>query len=779
MFAIGLRLPQRRETLTAMHRFFILSGTVLILATVWVAAAQPAAAEPAETAAIAMAAPEAASAEVGIGGIFRVGYWTGIRFPLAAGPPSPNSARTVETLDGDGVRVQFRQATAAGSSRSLTGDHSPWNYAVPGSATAPLRLYTQGDQPHTQGDQPYTQGDQPLWQGRFSGQAIGPAVPWVVVIGDTLGLETIGRSELLGRDASVAVAKIAAAADLPDQAAGWEGVDLLVVNATGTQLLASLDQDRIAAIAHWFTNGGRLLVSLGKEGEAMLSAAPWLAELIELPLQPASIRLDPGELEQYTLSTSRLPTLAGYELPAQGGRTIIAGRTVARQPARLVMERLVGMGRVVITSFAPDSPEMAAWPQRTALIARMHPGLLDVETHRRREARSVAAVAYDDLAGQVRAALDRFESHRRTPFSIVSLILLLLAALVGPLDYWLVNRVFGKPLLGWVSFPLSVLLVSGLILALNGRGDSTAALAAAHDTDAATGLRSNRIEIIDINAASGSPMARAVSLMHVSSPVAARVDIDFEVLPQLSDGSTSGQAAIPQPLTAPYGYPSTTFGGISIAGEDYSLPPYAIELFDHGGALAGGPIGFPLSPAGSKGWITRWSFQPALGETSGLSKRRGSELLTGSVTNPLDVDLLSGVLVYGNWAYLLPTRFRSGQTIESIESLRQKNFRWHLTRREALESSSRLDAWNVQMHDLDRLTEILMFESAAGGRDYTGLSNQLLGGLDLSHVLAHGHAILYGRLPMAMLQTHLPEERPTVSAVRVVLPVAPATLRGR
>src|SRR5690606_26019607 len=142
----------------------------------------------------------------------------------------------------------------------------------------------------------------------------------------------------------------------------------------------------------------------------------------------------------------------------------------------------------------------------------------------------------------------------------------------------------------------------------------------------------------------------------------------------------------------------------------------------------------PIAPAGSKGWMSRWGFQPTLRDTSGLSQRRGSELLTGSVANPLGADLFNGVLVYGNWAYLLPTRFRAGQRIETLDSLRQKNFRWHLSRREALENSSRMDTWDVQMHDdLERLAHVLMFETAIGGRDYTGLSNHPLRGLDLSH----------------------------------------------
>jgi hypothetical protein len=141
----------------------------------------------------------------------------------------------------------------------------------------------------------------------------------------------------------------------------------------------------------------------------------------------------------------------------------------------------------------------------------------------------------------------------------------------------------------------------------------------------------------------------------------------------------------------------------------------------------------------------------------------------------LQVDLLDAVLVYGNWCYLLPTRFRAGQTIASIDSLRQKNFRWHLSKREIADNASKLALWDVEMHDdWMRLTEMLMFESSAGGRDYTGLEHRPLRELDLTYALAFGDAILYGRLAEPILESPLKQERPTVSVARILLPVAPA-----
>lgn len=721
---------------------------------------------------------------VGIRGVYRPGNWTAVRVADRSGATESAFVEigAAETLDGDGTRVSYSQPPSDASDRDRT-----WAYAVPGTASAPLTIFAESAT---------DDGDASLIAaGRFPATAIEPSKPWIVVIGDPLGIETIGKNDLLGREASVATSIIESADELPDATAGWEGVDLLVINQPGAAILGDLSETQVATIQAWIRGGGRLFVSLGKGGTSLLEKSPWLSPLTAVGVDAAAIRLDPAALETFTSSQSRLSPLDGITLPETGGRTLLFGRTASRQPARLATEHLVGLGRVVVTSFAVDSPELLTWPQRLSLVTRLHPGLLDIETEKRRESRSITSVPYNDLAGQLRAALDRFDSHSRVPFSVVSLILLGLAALVGPLDYLLINRVVGKPLVGWISFPVSVVAIAALVVSLTGSRPVGATVGAAADpagevavtsdsSAAANGLRTNRIEIVDISAVSEPPVGRAISLTHVSSPTASRVDLSINIAAQWTAKRDSALGDVV--LTRPYGYSGPTFGGISIVGENRGMPRYQVQLDRVSNVaakatvneLAAVPLQFPIAPAGSKGFQSDWSFTPELGKIDGLAQRRGNELLTGSITNPLSVDILDGAVIFGNWVYLLPTRFRAGQTIESIESLRQKNFRWHLTRREALENASRLETWDVEMHsDLARLIEVMMFESSVGGRDYTGLANRAFGGWDLSYSIPFGHAILYGRFDQPMFQTGLPAERPTVSAVRVLLPVAPPAVK--
>jgi hypothetical protein len=99
-----------------------------------------------------------------------------------------------------------------------------------------------------------------------------------------------------------------------------------------------------------------------------------------------------------------------------------------------------------------------------------------------------------------------------------------------------------------------------------------------------------------------------------------------------------------------------------------------------------------------------------------------------------------------------------------------------------------LEAWDPSGDaDLDRLLDILAFYNAAGGQDYTTLSNYPLARLDLSRALDNRQAILVGRLPQPAValeieaadaaETLAGSERPgaarrTLSLIRVMLPVA-------
>ncbi|MCG8651961.1 MAG: hypothetical protein MI861_19125, partial [Pirellulales bacterium] len=610
--------------------------------------------------------------QVGIEGHYRAGRWTALRV-VGDGATSANCTE-IETRDGDGVRVIYRQSTplAAGG----------WGYVVPGTEAAPLIV--RGEQ-----DQLLSTRFPALGSPSRGASMIPLKMPWIVIIGDPMNIDQIGANDLLDRDSLVAASMPQTAAGFPDSVLGYDGVDMMVINGSGTELLASLSAAQRAAIAGWLTSGGHLFLSLGKSAPELFQAAPWLLEYLPLQADPIQmIKLDPSALETYISSTTPLERFEGVQLPKRGGRILITGRTTRRISTPFAAEYIAGLGRITVINADLDNAMFQQWPERLDLITRLTGSILI--PRKEESSATTRATAYDDLAGQLRVNLDQFSIKRPFGFSLLSLILMGLIAAVGPLDYLVVNRVFGRPLLGWFSFPLMAIGLSVLLAyqalpmaAHSGPVSARSGKAAHWETSGPDQqIRCNRMEFVDIDAIAGK--GRGYSVSYLYSHRALRTDVDV----RSSDSLASMAGQVNPMLTAPFGYPGESFGGIQMAIEDARLPTYLFAASaDNLNGLRGNLRGLPLAPRSSKSLATRFWFEPQL-PTLAMSRRPGSQLLQGGLTNPFPFDLLDGMLVYGNWVYLLPSRFPSGDQIATLEDLRQKNFRWQLSRQKALEENT-------------------------------------------------------------------------------------------
>ena len=692
-------------------------------------------------------------ASVGIKGHYRVGRWTGIRYV------GSERVQTIETRDGDGVQVQFQQA------RNI--NESKWGYAIPGSEAAPLLLKGENGT---------------VLSSRFPAEGSpsrGPSMiplrmPWIVVLGDPLGVDQIGANKLLNRDASIAVSIPDRATDLPDSVLGYEGVDMMMINAKSVDLLQSLDSQRRAAIQAWIEHGGHLFLTLGESSEDMFQAAPWLQSMLSLD-KIVTTKMDPSSVETYTSTQTPLNPFIGIQLPKDRGRVMLMGRTTRRVSIPIAVDYNTGLGRITVMAADLENEMFAAWPERLDLLTQLTGGILIPQ--QQDASATNRSTAYNDLAGQLRATLDQFEIKRQFGFSIVSLILMALIAAVGPLDYLLVNRFLGRPLLGWLSFPLMAVGLS-VVLAYQSRPHAEASpptVSHANNKD----LRCNRFEVVDIDAS--ARVGRGFKVSYLYSHEATLVDFHVTESESLKGISESMQ----QRLLAPFGHPGESFGGIQIAIEDGRLPSYAVPLQRHSdnaddaSSLDSSILKAPIASRSSKGIATQLQFTPKLVDDVVMQRRSGSELLQGELVNPLPFDVLDGMLVYRNWAYLLPTRFPAGGRISRVDSLRQKNFRWQLSRQQALESSTATEAWDPTAIDsIQRVAEMLMFHRAVGGSRYTGLNDEPLSFMDLSHVLSEDRCLLVGKVAdeFTTLKTTIGEieEEPagdSLTMIRVVLPV--------
>lgn len=683
---------------------------------------------------------EGSSVVVAFDGAYRVGRWTAVKVPSLG-------AWQLETVDGDGVRVRYTDQAEL---------PSRWRYVIPGRASAPLvvrRVDPAAEAPRTA--EPVT------LQPRFGDQPVAEDRRWVLVLGDSLGIDELGANALIGREGRFQTTVVREAEDLPDHSLGYQAIDTLVITASGLPLLKQLDDRVRGALRKWVEHGGRVVISLGASGQSLYEQSELVRELIPFQSPPLVVPMQPVAIEAAVNSDVRLERFEAVTLPTQGGEPLLIGRTQDRLSIAFAMRYRYGFGQVFAIAAALDEAPFADWPQRSELLTSLVPALR-VEGRASSQPRLSSEINYRDIAGQLRATLDRFESFATLPFAIVAAGLMILFVLVGPFDFWLVNRWLGRPLLGWISFPLLIAVVSIGLVWFVSRGPRRS-------------LVNNRFEVIDINAVQGS--GRGFRWDFVYAPQAER----FRMQPAWAD-ATAGLASELRPLhSAPYGFAGPTFGGVELQVEDPRLPAYDVAVQPADVGWASSVVDAPLAAASSKGVGTWWDFPFEFSKPSRLERVRRTEL-RGPLSNPLPVDVLDGMLLDRDTVYMLPSRFRAGDTIRQVEDLRPRVFRWLLTGRKQTEELTTSERWNqADDRDLKRLGEVLTFYGEAGGESYTGLTNVPLERLDLSGWLTDDRVLLIGRLEEPA--TEMQFDRTTddaesevvvgksVSIVRVLLPV--------
>lgn len=719
---------------------------------------------------------------IGLDGIYRIGRWCSVHTQdLSAGTAdlrsqSSSSLRdeseslplsgpiwSVETRDGDGTRVRYDMNSPSDANAEV--------YAKVGSESAPLIL---------------RRGDETLFDGRFP--PLGPTnerpvaiqreTPWVVVIGDTLGIETLGV-DLTNPAPRVAVSK-PNASDFPNHPLGYDGVDWIIINSAGVPTLQSLSESQTDAIAQWVKRGGQLFVSWGDEMDSPESGSDWLKRL--LPIKDYDqIDLNPSSLETFVKSQKPLDTFSGINLPRNVGEMILNGRTRRRVSTPFCVLYRSGFGNVVL--FAGDLVEdpIASWPDRLNLLNLfLDNELTDNEFAKGSNSGIDLQTSYDDLSGQLRSVMDRFEDSRRVPFSLLALVLLGFVALIGPIDYWFVNRVLGRPAVGWLTFTTAAIVVTGLLW---WRASSTTDARSSGQSQA-----SRRLEVVDIDLVDRT--GRGWTIDFLRTDTARLVDWD----PGPSDWFDKSFISSDAPTrfhVSPFGSAGPAFGSIGLTVEDERLPAYSVSLRSVGGDQRSELRRLPFAPRSSKGLLTTYDFAPIASMTGSAKVRRGGRILTGTFGNPLPVDLLNGKVIYQDTVYILSTRFPAGGTIADIDALPQKNFRSVLTNQKAIESGAQGEPWRQdQSVPMERVAEMMMHHQAAGGLRYTSLHHEELGQMDITGLIGADRCVLVGQIRDSALSALLEpspssESNPSESdfqqdrltMVRVVIPVEKPTTR--
>jgi hypothetical protein len=695
------------------------------------------------------------SAQVGIGNRAKAGYWTPIWLTLKAGSAGARGNLVVVTPDGDQAPVVYADQPGGKLDLDAGGEQRVMLYAKLGPVTAPIDVQLRD-------------GETTLWSKRLSGlpARLDATQPLFVSAGAELGLDAALKGVRRPDEEPPVAVHVSRASGLPDRWWGYEGVDCLVLTTSDPAFLSGLTEEQQTAVRQWVELGGRLVLCCGSRGKELYAEdSPWRELLPATGVIVGPLR-DRTGLE--SLTGSQLPWESDAFRPRPevtrlaGLHSIVVLDELGAGTDRPLVTRVPrAFGQVIFVGLDLNHPGFAAWAGRPALLSALIQRPEGGQHDRQAQAvQSVTHLGFEDLVGQLRAALDQFPGVTFVTFTTVSILTVLFLLLIGPGDYLLLSWLRLPRQWTWGTF--------GLVVAAFG----LAAWQLGADAHGSK-LRLNQVELVDIDAQTG--LVRGTVWSHLYSPSAGQFDIDLEI--SLPQGTGEGR---PQGWLAWQGLPGKSLGGLSSRQVTLATPDaYSVRSPGPDPRL----FHLPVETASSKSlsarwWSSRGSGQAPLTDSVHLARTENG-LLSGELTNPLPVDLTDAILAYSDRMYRIKT-FKSGQKIhlDPYESeFPPLDLESRLTDRKPFQDKQVTSQWQHESLDIPRIMQMLMLHEAARGSGYTGLTHRYQPYVDFTEHVQSERAVLIGRgdEPVARLQVrgqNLPAgDSRTFTWYRLVFPV--------
>lgn len=687
-------------------------------------------------------APVIDQLEVGMAGRYRSGRWTRLAFQIKAGSRPFHGSVEVICRDGDGVSTRYQW------------QNEPVLEIAAGQTTRVTRMVKMGRRDGSLRIE-LREGDRRIAVREYGRQELPEPFDaereLIVTFGPSSGAAELTERKSAGGQTPV-VQPLSSAAQWPDSWLGWDAVDMVVVTTSDLELIRSVSPAQVSALREWMERGGRLILSLGKNGRELAGAnSPWSAFVPGTFVDVGSLT-SLSELETYTGSAEQLDlgSAASNGLPITVVRDVRGQVELAHQQGSeqrpLLIRAVPGFGELVFSAMDLDLPPISTWEGRSKVISR----LLYSGSHQAPQRTSIstgsshgARFGYHDMVGQLWSGMDQFPGISLVAFATVTTLVVVYVLLIGPVDYFLMRDVIRKMTWTWFTFPLVTLLFVGLAWWMGPQGRGTKVLL-------------NQVDLVDVDARSG--IARGLTWAHVYSPKAGA----FQISSRLTE--ESGRLfSVTGHVLAWHGLPGTGLGGLNTAA---AAPPAMDEYQLDFGAATGDTSTrgaanqlrhVPVNVAATKSLLGTWwgTFQP---QAPSELRADADGLLTGEVRNPLPVELDDCVVYFDKWAYRLDAKgglLKSGESTR-MERERALNLQWRLTGRRVIENAKDLSTpWDQHTLEVPKILEMMMFHSAAGGETYTQLVNRFQSYVDLSSHLTTDVAILIGRAPRSAVSLTL------------------------
>lgn len=691
------------------------------------------------------------SAELGIAGHFKLGSWTEVRLSVQA-DDFLNSSPDVSiiAMDSDGVPTEI-----IAPEPERAGDYSFYRVPVKigrRSSNLQFKFITGegGSQKTSIREVAVSELAQPVSASNRLFLQIGP----------NIGLEEALQRYASDLSDSTTFVTLPSPQQIPSQWYMLEGIDHIVWSANDPTLVSKMQPGQLAAVEKWLKLGGKMTLSVGDQAAELIGEGKPLASFCPGTFREVQQLRNTTELEALINTVAHVDRPVDKPLPiavVEDPSGIIVVQEGSRQASTpLWIRGANGFGVVEFFAFDLSANPIANWPGREPLLKLLLDGIsdrLDESKVSMQSGSSVAHFGYTDIAGQLRMALDQFPGVRSVSFFLIGAIIILYLALIGPGDYFFLRKVGLRMEWTWITFPAVILLASCGIWSLATWWKGTS-------------LKMNHVEVVDIDLE--SQLVRSTTWFHLFSPDSKRYEVDLQ--PAHIPSSQWNQ------LVSWQGLAGSGLGGMSARQSISTVPtPYDIDFQSTSETTQVSLQELPVQIWSSKTLMGRgWG---SLNETEyePLNERE-SQLIEGLLTNPTDLELTDCYIFHGRWAYFvakLPAngsaRIVPGQSAQNTEKV--------LKRRRVQESTDGGELWDRQSTDVQRIMEVTMFHSAAGGRSYSSLTNRFQSYVDLSSHIAGDRAVLVGKVKTAPSKVQVdgqPVEEDQVqswSYVRIIYPV--------
>ena len=633
--------------------------------------------------------------------------------------------------------------------------------------------------------------------------AIRPALPQsaflVAVLGDSAGFDEAPDSGpgASGSPVAVAVARLDSAGHLPTAAAAFESLDVLIVARD-----YDLEETRSAAVRQWVQLGGHLIVAVGADVAeyAESSLGRWISggsvggggdgsggDEAPLPLaaaEPVTLReltaLESFSGQRIPIEISRRDGVPAASFDPGRGTVIVRGRG----DLPLVTRAPYGFGRITIIAVDVHRPPVSEWAPIAAVMSRLT-GLTELAQGPGAATQTgrLAHSGVTDLASQLARAQRAFPEVRRSSLWTVIGLLIGYLLVIGPVDYFVVHRLLGRPHLTWVTFPLLV---------------AAAAVLAGWTARRTNGeeVRINHLDLVDVEGQFQTVRARSWLTLYTPETRRFALAAHPALMASPDDAARAASSEVREALVSWSGTPENVFGGMYRAGGlEAGRPPYEFD------ADAVAIRNLPLSLWATRDVEAQWHTNGRPVVESELTRTTVGQL-RGRLTHHLPGTIHDWIVAVGRRVYIpagrgdaVPLEAGTAWPADARwESLPQRELTAWLTgtvptrvirsdgtyddKAEGRPTQRKYNPFDAEGVDpAEAILRMITFHRAAGGKAYTGLDNHGFRREELTELLDSGRAVLFGRIDFAATEFQINGEPVEDGAarrsafVRIVLPL--------